>query len=187
MDVLRDCAVRLLFCRIRLCSLFSLQCREEALRDRIIPAVSFPTHARDHAERTDSIAKVVAGVLAAAVGVKQRAGRRGLEMTGVALARQSSTLPARDLGCNSPGLLPTLKVAHYRRLARGPRKNVTRIQISQAVASSTMLASPECTYQTSRATTCLRRSYPRIFASFCFRASERLSSHSVLALRKRLR
>ncbi len=57
---------------------------EETLRDRIIPAISLATHAGDHAECAERVAEIIAGVLTAAVGMKQRAERRRFEMAGIA-------------------------------------------------------------------------------------------------------
>src|SRR6476659_1433286 len=59
--------------------------REEALSDRIIPAIALTAHARSHRAIRERLAVVEAGVNASAVGVMQQprmwppAGRRTLE------------------------------------------------------------------------------------------------------------
>src|SRR3989449_3302634 len=70
LQVLEDGAVRVRVRRpVRLVCEFDLERREEALRDRVVPAVAAPAHAHDDAVGVEHGAVVAARVLAAAVGV----------------------------------------------------------------------------------------------------------------------
>ena len=84
MDVFRDRSMRLLFCRIRFGRVLRLQRCEEALRNRMIPAITLATHAGHPAEGVEGMAKIIADVLTATIGVKQRAARRRFLRTSIA-------------------------------------------------------------------------------------------------------
>ena len=83
-DMLCDGCVCFLLCCIRFGRFFSLQCCEEALRDHIVPAISLASHAGHEAECAEGFTEIIAGVLTATIGVKQRAGRRRFQMAGIA-------------------------------------------------------------------------------------------------------
>jgi len=57
-------------------SKFGLHRAEEALDDRVVPAIAFPTHTRDHLLIIQELNEIGTCVLAAAIGVKDCAGRR---------------------------------------------------------------------------------------------------------------
>ena len=59
MDGLCDRSMRLLFCRIRFGRFLRLQCREEALRDRMIPAIALATHGGHHGECVEGLADII--------------------------------------------------------------------------------------------------------------------------------
>ena len=84
MDVFCDRSMRLLFCRIRFGRVLRLQRREEALRNRMIPAIALATHADHPAEGVEGLADIIADVLTATIGVKQRTARRRFLMAGIA-------------------------------------------------------------------------------------------------------
>ena len=81
MDVFRDRSMRLLFCRIRFGRVLRLQRCEEALRNRLIPAIALATPVDHPAE---GLANIIADVLTATIGVKQRPARRRFLRTSIA-------------------------------------------------------------------------------------------------------
>jgi len=72
-DIAGDCRVRGSFCCVGSGGLLGLERGEKALGHRVVPAVAFPAHACHQAKRCQRSAEILAGVLASAVGVKQRA------------------------------------------------------------------------------------------------------------------
>ena len=83
-DGLCDRSMRLLLRRIRFGRVLRLQCCEEALRNRMIPAIALATHADHPAEGVEGLADIIADVLTATIGVKQRPARRRFLRTSIA-------------------------------------------------------------------------------------------------------
>ena len=89
-------SMRLLFHRIRFGRFLRLQCREEALRNRMIPAIALATPADYPAEGVEGLANIIADVLTATIGVKQCPARRRFLMASIASALSTSSSGLRS-------------------------------------------------------------------------------------------